>query len=337
MSAPSNPFPIIGKNVDLVKHREVINKNIEKITQDYNKLFKGIDEKYAKNNFWRLAKGEKDYNPYNWYDVYAVFLGRFAGFQALLEEDKRSKQIYTLHIQWFDYLSSRIKPHQLKIPNSFLINLFRNLPVVDYETTLHILKESASIMKEYNLREVLSDPKEDPISKIRRFKETYLNCYSFFLKRCEFFGNELSKNEDKKKFGNYGHKLHRIFQLYKDNELTPPPLVKEVLILLKHIRNSLAHSEYKLLENDQINLRDLDWNLTIPLYDLWNYFQLLLIMDREFNNLALFLFINNWIRELTRRYNRYFQCRDCGAIEIYLMPPETQFIICRKCQMLNLL
>ena len=145
MYTPKNPFPIISQNVDLTKHRDMINKNIEKSTSDFNKIFKTIDEQQVKDTFWNLAEGRKEYDPLNWYHVYAILLGRFAGMQALMEEGKISKEMYFLHREWSTYLTTRVGPHHFKIPKSFLqlLTLKKSTTIKNCGTELNLSRQLA--------------------------------------------------------------------------------------------------------------------------------------------------------------------------------------------------
>ncbi|KKM81908.1 hypothetical protein LCGC14_1324970 [marine sediment metagenome] len=85
------------------------------------------------------------------------------------------------------------------------------------------------------------------------------------------------------------------------------------------------------------NVIDLNYSVTfnekIEINQIPLFFHRLLSIDKEFENLSLLLYVNRWIRELTQSYNRDFTCNDCGEINIYFIPPETQYIICRRCKM----
>ena len=84
MYTPKNPFPIISQNVDLTKHRDMINNNIEKITSDYNKIFKTIDDQRVKDVFWNLAEGKKEYDREYSSGVYNAAKGGLINFTRYL-------------------------------------------------------------------------------------------------------------------------------------------------------------------------------------------------------------------------------------------------------------
>ena len=338
---PHNPFPVWKEFIDLRNYRDSIDNAIETITSDFNIKYKVIIEDKVKDTFWKLATLEKPYNPNHWYDVFAVLIGRLISYEIMLKAGRNVEEPYQIHKEWFDYLSKRIIPHESNLPSIFLEKLVSNYPVVDFNLGYSLLRETESLIEEYDLLDVFEDSSSDIHTKIRKFKETYLNFYNLFLSRSEYVGIELSRFEGNKESGRYGNDLYKIFQLNNNNQYSPPEFVKKIILALIHIRNACVHSGIIVLNGNEVQIIDkktngtVTFNEKIEINQIPLFFHRLLSIDKEFENISLLLYVNRWIRELTQLYNRYFTCNDCGEISIYFVPPETQYIICRKCKMIH--
>ncbi len=328
-----NPFIIIRKFTDLKKYKNKFDDVIERIVRNFNELFKSIEEDHIKSTFWKLVDEEIEYNPFDWSHIFSTLIVNVYKKNILLEEGKIAEQVYEVLKSWLKYLGDRFRSFILKVPDSFLQELYTESPVANLDLYISLLQEGESLIKEYDLYKILQDDSIDPILKIRKFKEAYMNYYEIFLTRCEHMGNFLSEKEGNP---NYGHNLTKIFNLYKNKKFTypmPPENVRETLILLKHFRNSCAHSGFKHYEkSNDVKISDRKWNITIEVPDLWAYFHLLLSMDKELNNLALTIHTMRQIGNLTLRYNRTFICPDYKHMNTYLMLPTREFIICRNCK-----
>ena len=340
---PHNPFPVWKEFIDLRSYKDLIDNAIETITSDFNRKYKVILEDKVKDTFWKLATLNKSYNSSHWYDIFAVLIGRLISYEIMLKAGRNVKEPYRIHKEWYEYLSKRIIPHEPNLPVKFLKKLVSNYPVVNFNLGYSQLKEVESIIKEYDLLDVFEDYSIDIHTKIRKFKETYLNFYNLFLSRSEYVGNELSRFEGNKKYGRYGNNLNNIFQLNNNNQYTPPDFVNNIIITLIHVRNACAHSGIIVLNGNEVQIIDKRPNGTVTFNEKFEinqipkFFYRLLSIDKEFENISLLLYVNRWIRELTQKYKRIFRCKECGDIGTYFIPPGTQFIICSKCKMIHLI
>lgn len=311
-----NPFPDINEVINLSKYKEKFDQVITFFVEKLNELFKTIDTTYLKEIFWKLAREEISYNPSNWYHFFSVVLVGIYLKNLLLDEKRMNNDLYLTLKEWYEYFIVRARTFLHKISNVSLIELYGELPVGDKEIYIHLLKEGSSQIKEYDILKILQDDSIDSVTKIRKFHESYLNLYEIFLSRCGHIGKELARHEGNKP---YRDNLAKIFNLYRNkrkgrynNEvLKPTATLKKALILIRHIRNACAHRQFKIIEDNKVEVRDRSWSVIVDVPYLWIYFHLLISLNKELNNVAAFLYSAHWINDLTLRYNRNFLCPDC--------------------------
>lgn len=332
---PINPFPSIKRYVDLNEYVDFINEWIDRLYNEYFKIFRCLDLQKIKDSFWTLVNDQKDYQPYIWYDFFSITLIRTLSFDILHKERRIGHESLQTHQQWFNYLINRVIPHQNFISDQFFRKLYSEYPIGNFEKSFQIIKEGVSIIDEYDLVELLDDNITNKDMKLRKFKESYKNYYDLFLTRCSYFGNEISKFEGNKRVGRWGDKINSIFYLKQNHSLRPPPLIEENLVLLNHIRNSLSHASYYILPSNKVKFEDREWSKEFKLSDLWKIFHRLILIDREFCTISLWMYALRWISHNNHLHCKPVLCHECNKISYHLLTPYTVFIICKYCQSLH--
>jgi len=301
---PNNPFPIWREFFDFKKYSELVNNSIIQITNDFNTRYKFIEKEKVIDIFWKLATLQKELDSNNCYDVFTLFIGRMLYYEILKREKSDIKEPYQINKEWFDYLSGRINPHVTKLSKRFFEILFSYYPAGDITEGVSKLEMTKDMIEESDILNILVNPKINVYRKIRVFKEQYMSFYALFLDRCKLIGDELSKYEGNRKVGRYGNDPYKIFQLRNNNQYTPPDFIKDMIIELVHIRNACAHSGITVLNENEVQIIDrhsngeISFNETVQIKDLIIYFIRLFSLDKEFENLALLIYIIGWLNEI---------------------------------------
>ncbi len=338
---PINPFVSFKDYIDCEENRDFINDFIEKMTQNFVYFFRNISPDLVKKTFWNLMEGKK-LNPLNWYVKASFFMGRIIFYKILSKIGKISEENYQIGYQWFDYLVNRTIRHEINISNDFLRKIYSGFPVTNLKEMLSLYREAISMHEEDNLKEILDDLNIDPVIKVRKFKENFLNAYQRFLGRCQHYGDELSKFEGKKRPGRWGNRISEIFQ-----SPAPPNLIKNVLNTHRHIKNAISHSDSGgiVLKNSdkEVRITDRDsrgrvsFQKDYPLSFLWYIYYSLLIIDKGFEIFALFFSLSREAREMNDRCTYIFIC-NCNNLNVEFMLPNNQYIIlCKECGRIHLL
>ncbi len=302
---PINSFPIWRKFFDFKKYSELVDNSIIQITEDFNARYKFIEKENAKDIFWKLATLQKELDPNNCYDIFALFIGRMLFYEILKKEKSNVEEQYQIHKEWFEYISRRIKPHVAKLSEKFLRILFSYYPAGDITEGVSKLEMTKDMIEEFDILNVLVNPRINAYKKVRAFKEQYMNFYDLFLDRCKLIGDELSRYEGNRKVGRYGKDPYNIFQLRNNNQYTPPDFIKDMIIELVHIRNACAHLGITVLNENEVQIIDrypngeISFNETVQIKDLIIYFIRLFSLDKEFENLALLIYIIGWLNEIS--------------------------------------
>ena len=135
------------------------------------------------------------------------------------------------------------------------------------------------------------------------------------------------------------HSIRNIFQLYNNNDRTPPELPREALKVLIHIRNSCAHRNMTVLGDGSIRIRDYNNRNELTYEDHRNIVQLnefhhaLLVLDKGFDAIALAIMLKRRIENLYMLYGKLILCSDCGTTNYYCILPTVTLIICKKCKL----
>ena len=124
------------------------------------------------------------------------------------------------------------------------------------------------------------------------------------------------------------------------NERTPPLLCDITLDMLIHIRNAISHSGRCIEVNSKENyVRIKDFKGSICTFEkvftfpqLWSIVYKIIIMDREFETVTLFIAIFRQIRLANRDYNIKLKCFKCAYIGEYYVPPTKIYVTCKKCK-----
>ncbi|MFW9972604.1 MAG: hypothetical protein ACFFDF_20630 [Candidatus Odinarchaeota archaeon] len=332
-----NHIEFYRKKLDYHKYQFEINKYINKIVHEFTLVYRGITNYRITKVFWDLVDEKIEYDPGNWYHVFASFMGKLTMYEILFVEKKINKFHKDIHNEWAGYLAELLIPHEPMIPDKFFINLIQNMPVPDYESVLELYKEGILLFNNENLKQILFDISIEPQEKILKYKVHFLNLFEVLLAKCSFIDQELSRH------GETAHinSLHEIFQLNNSNERTPPKLIKKTLIVLSHIRNAISHGSTAgivYFEKKGVRVRDFRGNgkLTFEHFftfeEIYNYYYLLLILLMEFELVALMLSLHRIIRELNIKYNKKFKCSICGYESVVFVHPERTNVVCDKCK-----
>lgn len=331
-----NHIEFYREKLDYHKYQLEINKYINRIVHEFTLVYKGITNYRPREVFWDLVDKKIEYDPGNWYHVFASFMGKLTIFEILFVEKKINKFHKDARSEWVGYLAKLLIPHEPMISNKFFIELIQNMPVPDYESMLELYEEGIILFND-NLKEIFFDIFINPHEKILKFKAHFLNLFEVFLAKCLFVDQELSKH------GETAHinSLHEIFQLNNSNERTPPELLRNLLIVLNHIRNAISHGSKAgivYFEKKGVRVRDFKRNgkLTFERFFtfevLYDYYYLLLILLMEFESMALMLSLHRVIRELNIKYNKKLKCSICGHESVVFVHPERTNVVCAKCK-----
>lgn len=344
---PINIISTAKKYYNLRDFKKLINKSLNQLASIITQHFKGISHSLIKKTFWDLVDEKVSDDPNNIYIKIAYLEGRVISYDILYRKRKIRLEDRNLRNQWFTYILGRILKYELKIKDEFFAKLYSHFPVVDPKTMMSLYEEMIRLFERSELKEVLEDQNIDPISKMMEFKGFYSRYYETFLGRCEYFGIELGKHENNKIYGN---DLRNIFQLRARNrsgkiqnnkdERTPPLLCDNNLDMLIHIRNAISHSGRCIEVNSEDScVRIKDFKGSICTFDrvftfpqLWNIIYKIIIMDREFETVTLFIAIFRQIRLANRVYNIKLKCFKCEYIGEYYVPPSKVYVTCKKCK-----
>jgi hypothetical protein len=332
---PINPFVSFKDYIDNEENRRFINDFLEKIADQFFKFFPGISSDLLKKTFWDLLEG-KTLNPFNWYVKASFFIGRIIFYKILRRNGRISEETYQISYQFFDYLVNRTMPHEIMIDKDFFGKIYSGFPVVNLKEMVFLYREAISMHEEDNLKEVLEDPNVDPIKKIRKFKENFLNGYQRFIGRCQHYGDELSKFEGNKRFGRWGNRISDIFQ-----SPAPPNLIKDVLNTHRHIKNAISHSDsggIVLINGDrEVRITDKTSQGTItfqkdyPLSLLWYIYYSLIIIDKSFEIFALSFALCREAREMNDQCIFIFICDYNHFNEVFMLPNKQYIVMCKEC------
>lgn len=332
-----NYIKFYRERLDYHKYQSEINKYINKIVHEFTIHYKGITNFRIPEVFWDLVDDKIEFDPGNWYHVFANFMGKLVVYEILFVKKKINKWHKDVHNEWVGYLANFIIPFEPKIQNKFFIELIQNMPVPDYETVIQLFEEGVILFNE-NLKEIFFHEDISPHERILKFKANFKNLFEVFLGKCAFVDQELAKYGEIR----HVHSLHEIFQLNNNNKRTPPELIKKVLIILNHIRNAISHGSKAgivYFEGKGIRVRDFKRNgvLSFEYYftfeELYDYYYILLILIMEFELLSLMLTLHRVIRELNIKYNKKFKCINCGNEKVVFVQPMKTNVVCDKCKM----
>ncbi|HEC40412.1 hypothetical protein LCGC14_0697930 [marine sediment metagenome] len=331
-----NYIKIYRDKLDYHKYEREINKYINKLVHEFTVAYKGITNYRIREVFWDLIDEKIEYHPRIWYHVFANLMGKLAAYEILFVEKKINKFHKNIHNEWVGYLANLLIPYEPMIPTKFFNELIQNMPVPDFESVLELYEEGIILFNE-NLKEIMLDPVVSPYKKILKFKANFSNLFEIFMSKCLFLDQELSNH------GETAHinSLHEVFQLNNSNERTPSNLLREMLILLNHIRNAISHGSRAgivYIKKKGVRIRDFKANgkLTFERYfsfeELYDFYYLLLILIMEFELMALMLSLHRVIRELNINYNKRFICSKCGYESVVFVHPERTNVVCNKCK-----
>ena len=331
-----NSIEFYREKLDYHKYQPEVNRFINKIVHEFTLVYKGITNHRIREVFWDLVDKNIDYDPGYWYFVFAHLMGKLIAFQIIFEEKRITKFHKDIRNDWVGYLADLLIPYEPMIPNKFFIELIQNIPVPDFNTVFELYEEGVILFRD-NLKELFFDPAISPHEKILKYKANFMNLFEVFLAKCAFIDQELSQH------GETAHKnrLHDIFQLNNSNERTPPKLIKNVLILLNHIRNAISHGSKAgivYFTGKGVRIRDFKSNgeLSYEHYfsfeELYDSYYLLLILISEFEPMALMLSLHRVIRELNLKYNKKYKCSKCGHEGIVFVHPRRTNFVCHNCK-----
>ncbi len=321
---------------DYHKYQLEINNYLNKIVHEFTIAYKGITNCRIREVFWDLVDNRINYDPRNWYHVFANLMGKLTVFEILFVEKKINKFHKDARNEWVGYLAKLLIPYEPMIPNKFFVDLIQNMPIPDYESVIELYEEGMILFNE-NLKEILSDPVISPHEKILKFKAYFMNLFDVFLGKCSFLDLELSRHGET----THINSLHEIFQLNNSNKRTPPKLLSEMLIVLNHIRNAISHgSKAGIVHFKEKGVRVKDFKRNGKLSfehffsfeELYDYYYLLLIFLMEFELIALMLSLHRVIRELNIKYNKRFKCSKCGYENVVFVYPNRTNVVCDKCK-----
>jgi len=332
-----NPFPILKKYTDLRRYESQLNQVMEKFFNEFFGNYEILSLDRVFNTFWALVDDTKLFNPLGWYDTFAIFILRLSSTQILLDEGRIIQETHDIFINWFLYLAKRIIPNQKYLSNNFLTKLYTDdiIPVPDYEAAISLLQENVDLIQNYDYPDVLSDDSIPIVERLRIFRTYYVGFYELFKRKCVYIEKQIYRWE------NRSHPLHSIrdiFQLYNNNDRTPPELPREALKVLIHIRNSCTHRNMTVLGDGSIRIRDYNNRDELTYEDHRNIVQLddfhyaLLILDKGFDAIALAIMLKRKIENLYASYGKLIQCPDCGTTNYYCILPTVTLIICKKCK-----
>ena len=333
-----NPFPIIKKYTDLRLYESQLNQVMAKFFKEFFGKYEILSLNRVINTFWALVDDTKLFNPLDWYDTFAIFMLRIFSTQILLDEGRIIQQAHDIFIDWFLYLAKRIIPNQKHLPNNFLTKLYTDdiIPVPDFEAASSLIQENVALFQNYDYPDFLSDDSIPIVERLRIFQAYYIAFYEFFKRKCVFIENQVYRWENRK----YPlHPIRDIFQLYNNNDRTPPELPREALKVLIHIRNSCTHRNMTVLGDGSIRIRDynnkneLKYNVLRNIVQLIEFYHALLVLDKGFDAIALAIMLKRRIENLYVSYGKLIQCPDCGTTNFYCILPTVTLIICKKCKL----
>ncbi|MFX1260232.1 MAG: hypothetical protein ACFFAN_20470 [Promethearchaeota archaeon] len=332
-----NYIEFYRKKLDYHNYESKIDKYINTIVHEFTLHYKGIINYRIREIFWNLVDNKIEFDPGNWYHVFANFMGKLVIYEILFDEKRINRWHKDVHNEWTVYLAKLIIPFEPMIQNQFFIELIQNMPVPDYETILELFEEGVILFND-NIKEIFFDKNISPYERILKFKANFKNLFEVFLAKCSFVDQELAKYGET----SHIHSLNEIFQLNNNNKRTPPELLRQVLIVLNHIRNAISHGSKAgivYIEGKGIRVRDFKRNgaLSFEYYftfeELYDYYYILLILIMEFELISLMLTLHRVIRELNIKYNKKFICPKCGIENVVFIHPNRTNVVCDKCKM----
>lgn len=344
---PINIIKTARKYFNLKDFREQINKSLNQLASIITQHFKGINHSLIKKTFWDLVDEKITDDPNNIYIKIAYLGGRVISYDILYRKRKIHLEDRNLRNQWFTYILGRILKYEPKIKDEFFIKLYSHFPVVDPKTMISLYEEMILLFERSELKVILEDRNVDPFAKMMEFKGFYSRYYEIFLGRCDYIGIELGRHENNKIYSN---NIRNIFQLRvrdrsgriknNKNERAPPLLCDITLDMLIHIRNAISHSgrcievnskeNYVRIKDFKGNICTFDKVFTFP--QLWSLIYKIIIMDREFETVTLFIAIFRQIRSANRVFNIKIKCFKCDYIGEYYTPPSKVYVICKNCR-----
>lgn len=344
---PINIFTTAKKYYNLREFEKMINKSLNQLSNLLTQRFKGIRHSLIKKTFWDLVDEKIGDDPNNIYIKIAYLEGRVITYDILYRKRKIQLEDRNLRNQWFKYLLGRLIPYEPKIKDVFFAKLYSHFPVVDPTTMISLYEEMIRLFEKGELKDLLENPTIDPYKKMMEFKDFYSRYFETFLGRCEYFGIELGNHEGQKIYGNDIRSIFQLRDREKDgtvksvkDERTPPLLCDDVLDLSIHIRNAISHSgrcvevdpngNYVRFKDFKRNKCTFNKNYTFP--QLWGIIYKLIILDREFETVTLFIAIIRQIRMANKLYNIQLNCYKCGYIAIYYLSPLRVYITCKNCK-----
>ncbi|KKK43931.1 hypothetical protein LCGC14_1231980 [marine sediment metagenome] len=228
MSYLRNPFPIINESINLKDYENQINQALEKFFRIFFSKYEILSFNRVSYNFWALVDNTKVFNPLDWYDTFAVFILRIFTTQILLDERRILQETHDIFINWFLYHAKRIIPNQNNLPNNFFTTLYTDdlIPVPDFEAARSLLEENIDLIRNHDYPNVLSDDSIPLITRLRIFQVFFVGYYELFKRKCVFIEHQLYRGENRT---NPLHEMRDIFQLYNNNDRTPPELPREAL------------------------------------------------------------------------------------------------------------
>ncbi|HEC39599.1 hypothetical protein LCGC14_0498260 [marine sediment metagenome] len=332
-----NPFPIVNESINLRDYESQINQAMEKFFNNFFRIYEILSFKKVMISFWELVDNTRSFNPLDWYDTFAVFILRVFTTQILLDEGRILQETRDIFINWFLYLARRIMPNQNYLSNNFLNILYTDelIPIPDFEAAGSLLEENIDLIQNYDYPNILSDDTVPIVQRLRIFRVFFVGYYELFKRKCVFIENFLYIAESRAR---PLQDIRDIFQLYNNNNRTPPELPREALKVLIHIRNSGTHRNMTVLTDGSIRIRDynnkneLTYENNRSIVQMHEYYHALLVMDKIFDAIALAIMLKRRIEDLYIFYGKFIQCPDCGTTNKYCILPNMILIICKTCR-----
>jgi len=298
-----NPFPFINERINLRDYESQINQTMEKFFKIFFSKFEILSFNRVIESFWALVDNTKLFNPSDWYDTFAVLILRIFITQILFNERRIIQETHDIFLNWFLYLAKRIIPNQNYLPINFLDILYTDefIPDPDFEAVRSLFQENVDLIQNYDYPNVLSDDNFPIVKRLRIFQVFFVGFYELFKKKCVYIEKQLYKGENR---SNPLQTIRDIFQLYPENDRTPPELPRKALKVLIHIRNSCVHKNMTVLSDGSIRIRDyknknkLNYENYRSIAQMHEFYHDLLVLDKAFDAIALVVVLNRRIENL---------------------------------------
>ena len=173
------------------------------------------------------------------------------------------------------------------------------------------------------------------IKKLKIFRDYYISYFELFSRRCQYIEKHLAQKEGRTCLT----KLHDIFQLNNDNERRPPEYSRNAIKILIHVRNACTHRNITLINENLVLIRDFNPNTNDITYEdqrtiiqLYEYYYVLIALDRAFGIIALLILLLRHLNTLLKQLGKYILCHKCGKFDHYIIIPDDDIIVCNNCK-----